>query len=197
MSLLFNPLSLFVITFLPRSKCLLISRLQSSSAVIFEPKKWKSVTASTLSPSVCHKEMELNDIFTFFKILSCKLSFSLSYFTFIKRFFSSSSLSAIRVVSSVWLIFLLTVLISACNSPSLACHMMCSACKLSKRGDNIQPCSTPFSILNQTVVLCKVQPIYRFLRRQVKWSAIHISKSFPRFVIIHTVKDFSVVNEQK
>ena len=53
MSLLFNMLSRLVITFLPRSKCLLISWLQSSSAVIFEPLKIKSVTASTVSPSIC------------------------------------------------------------------------------------------------------------------------------------------------
>ena len=49
----FNTLSRFVIAFLPRSKCLLISRLQSLSAVILEPKKIKSVTASTFSPSTC------------------------------------------------------------------------------------------------------------------------------------------------
>ena len=55
MSLLFNMLSKLVIAFLPRSKCLLISWLQSSSAVILEPKKIKSVTVSTVSPSVCHE----------------------------------------------------------------------------------------------------------------------------------------------
>ena len=53
MSLLFNMLSRFVIAFLPRSKRLLISRLQSASAVIFEPKKIKSVTVSIVSPSIC------------------------------------------------------------------------------------------------------------------------------------------------
>ena len=53
-SLLFNMLSRLVITFLPRSKCLLISRLQSPSAVIWEPKEIKSVTASIVSPSICH-----------------------------------------------------------------------------------------------------------------------------------------------
>ena len=55
--LLFNMLSRFVIIFLPRSKCLLISRLQSPSAVIFEPKNIKSDAVSTVSPSVCHKVM--------------------------------------------------------------------------------------------------------------------------------------------
>ena len=56
MSLLFNMLSRLVITFLPRSKCLLISWLQSPSAVILEPKKIKSVT---VSPSICHEVMGL------------------------------------------------------------------------------------------------------------------------------------------
>ena len=57
MSLLFNMLSRFVIAFLPRSKCLLISWLQSPSALILEPQKIKSVTVSTVSPSICHKVM--------------------------------------------------------------------------------------------------------------------------------------------
>ena len=57
MSLLFNMLSRLVITFLPRNKCLLISWLQSPSAVILEPKKIKSDTVSTVSPSICHKVM--------------------------------------------------------------------------------------------------------------------------------------------
>ena len=55
MSLLFNMLSKLVITFLPRSKRLLISWLQSPSAVILEPKKIKSVTVSIVSPSICHE----------------------------------------------------------------------------------------------------------------------------------------------
>ena len=57
MSLLFNILSMLVITFLPRSKCLLISWLQSTSAVIWELPKIKSVTVSTVSPSICHEVM--------------------------------------------------------------------------------------------------------------------------------------------
>ena len=56
-SLLFNMVSRLVITFLPRSKCLLISWLQSPSAVIWEPKKIKSVTVSIVSPSICHEVM--------------------------------------------------------------------------------------------------------------------------------------------
>ena len=57
MSLLLNMLSRLVITFLPRSKCLLISWLHSPSAVILEPQKIKSATVSTVSPSICHEVM--------------------------------------------------------------------------------------------------------------------------------------------
>ena len=59
MSLLFNMLSSLVVTFLPRSKGLSISWLQSPSAVILEPKKTNSLTVSTVSPSICHEVMEL------------------------------------------------------------------------------------------------------------------------------------------
>ena len=57
MSLLFNMLSRLVITFLPRSRCLLLSWMQSASAVILEPKKIKMVTVPSYSPSICHKVM--------------------------------------------------------------------------------------------------------------------------------------------
>ena len=60
MSLLFNTLFRFLIAFLPRSKPLLISWLQSPSAVILEPQKIKSVTVSTVSPSICHEVMGLD-----------------------------------------------------------------------------------------------------------------------------------------
>ena len=60
MSLLFNMLSRLVITFLPRSKRLLISWLQSRSAVVLEPKKIKSDTVSTVSPSISHEVMGLD-----------------------------------------------------------------------------------------------------------------------------------------
>ena len=60
MSLLFNTLSTLVITFLPRSKCLLISWLQLPSTVIWELKKRKSVTVSIVSLSICHEAMELD-----------------------------------------------------------------------------------------------------------------------------------------
>ena len=121
MSLFFNTLSRFVIAFLPRSSRLLTSWLQSPSAVILEP-KWNSVTASTFPPSICHEVMGLDTmILLLFSILSFKSAFSLSSFAHSKSLFSSSSLSAIRMVSSVCLrllMLLLAVLIPAFNPSS-------------------------------------------------------------------------------
>ena len=93
MSLLFNMLSSLVITFLPRSKSLLISWLQLPSAVILEPRKIKSLTVSIVSPSICHEVMEPDAMILVFWMLSLKPAFSLSSFTFIKRLFRSPLLS--------------------------------------------------------------------------------------------------------
>ena len=75
MSLLFNMLSRLVIAFLPRSKCLLISWLQSPSAVILEPPKIKSVTVSIYSPSICHQVMGLDAMILAFWMLNFKITF--------------------------------------------------------------------------------------------------------------------------
>ena len=144
-------------------------------------------------------------IFVFW-MLSFKPAFSLSPFTFIKRFFSSSSLSAIRVVKSAYLrllIFLPAILIPACAPSSLAFHMMYSEYKLNKQGDNIQPWHTKGLLVpfwNQSVIPCLVLTAaswsaYRYLRRQVRWSSTLISLRIFQFVVIYTVKGFSVVNE--
>ena len=118
-----------------------------------------------------------------FWMLSFKPTFSFFSFTLIKSLFNSSSLSAIKVMLSAYLrllIFLLAILIPACNSSSPAFYFMSSVYKLNKQDENIQPCHTPFSILNQSFVPYNVPtvaswPIYRFLRRQVRWSAIPFS----------------------
>ena len=125
-----------------------------------------------------------------FWIFSFKSTFSLSSFTFIKSFFSSSSLSAIRVVSSVYLrllIFLPATLIPAYASSSPAFLTMYSAYKLNKQGDNIQPWRIPFLIWNQSVVPCLVitvasWPAYMFLKTQVRWCGVPIS-----FRIFHSL----------
>ena len=92
MPLLFNMLSRLVIAFLPRSKLLLISWLQSPTVVILEPLKIKSVTVSIVSSSICHEVVGLDAMILVFRMLSFQPAFSFSFFTFNKRFFSSSSL---------------------------------------------------------------------------------------------------------
>ena len=129
MSLLFNTLSRFVIAFLQRSKHLLISWLQSPSAVISESKKIKFVTAYTFSPSICNEVIGPDAMIFILWMLSFKPAFSVSSFTFIKRFFSFSFLCTIRVASFAYLkllIFLSVILIPACDSSSPAFHMMYS-----------------------------------------------------------------------
>ena len=179
MSLFFNMLPRLVITFLPRSKLLLISWLQTPSAVIWEPKKLKFLTVSIVSPFICHEVMGPDAMIFVFWMLTFKPALSLSSFTLIKSHFGPSSLSVIKVVSSAYLrllMFLTTILIPACESSSPAFHMMYSAYKLSKQDDNIQPWHT-FAILSQSCLVLTVAsyPECRLLREQVRWSGIPIS----------------------
>ena len=144
-----------------------------ASAVILEPPKIKSATVSTDSPSIWHEVMGPEAMILVFWMLSYKPVFSLSSFTFIKRLFRSSSLSAIRVVSSAYLrllIFLLAILIPAYTSSSPAFLMIYSVYKLNKQGDSIQPWCTPFPVWKQSVVRCPVLTVaswtaYRFFKR--------------------------------
>ena len=128
-----------------------------------------------------HEVMGPDAMILVFWMLSFKPTFSPSSFTFIKRLFNSSSLSAIKVVSSA---YLRLIDISPSNLDSSLCFIqpgiLYSAYKLNKQGDNILPWCTPFPICNQSVVLCPVLiiaswPAYRFLRKQVRWSGIPIS----------------------
>ena len=87
-SLCFYMLSRLIIAFLPRSKSLLISWLQSPPTVIFKPRKIMSITFSIVSPSIYHEVKGRDALIFAFWILCFKPAFSLSPFTFIKRFFS-------------------------------------------------------------------------------------------------------------
>ena len=128
--------------------------------------------------SICHKVMRPDAMNLVLWMLSFKPAFSLSSFTLINKLFSSSYLSAMRVVSSAYLmllVFLPATMIPACASSSPAFHMMCSAYKL-----NTQTWHTPFPAWNQSVFPCLVLTLvswlaYRFLGRQVKWSGSPIS----------------------
>ena len=110
---------------------------------------------------------------------------SLSSFALIKRLFSSSSLSAIRVASSAYLRLLIF-------PPAIY-----SAYNLNKQGDNIQPWRPPFPISNQCVLFIfgsKCCFLTCIQISQVVWYS-HLFKNFPQFVMVHRVKGFSVVNE--
>ena len=92
------------------------------------------------------------------------------------------------------------ILIPACASSSLTVLMMHSAYKLNEQADNIQHSFTALPIWNQSIVPCSVLtvaswPVYQFLKRQVRWSGIPISKHFPQFVVIQTLKGFGIVNK--
>ena len=198
MSLLFNTLSRLV--FIPRSKCLFISWLQSPPAVILQPKKIKSVTVSNISPSIYHEVMGPDTTLFVFWMLGFKPTFH-SPLSLSSR--DSSLLYAIRVGSSAYLrllIFLPAILIPACASSSPEFHMMYSACKLNKQDDNIQPWHTLFPIWNQFVVPCPVLtvaswPTDRFLKRQFRWSGIPTSLRISHSLLWYTVKGFDIVNK--
>ena len=135
-----------------------------------------------------HEVMGLDAIILVSWMLSFKPAFSLSSFTFIKRFFSSSSHSAegsIICISEV--VDTSPGIDSSWSFIQSGIHMMYSPYKLNKQGDSIQPWHTPFPILNQSVIPCLVLtvaswPAYRFRRRQLRRSGIPIS-----FRIFHSL----------
>ena len=133
MSLHFNMLSTFVIAFLPRSKRLGISWLQSPSLVIWSPRRENLSLFSFFHFCLPWSDETGSDgtaVILVFWMLSFKAAFSFSPFTLIKRLFSFSLLSTIRVLSSAYLrllIFLPAILILACASSSPAFLMMNSA----------------------------------------------------------------------
>ena len=202
MSLLFNTLSRFVIAFLPRSKRFLISWLQPQYTVSLEPKKRKSVTTSTFSPSICHEVVGLDVIILVFKIFNFKLALSLSSFSLIKRLFSFSLLSVVRVVSSMYLkllMFLPPIFSPACNLSSLAFLMMCSMYRLNKQ----QQTALLYSFLNLEPVSCSIQGSDCCFLTHIQFSqetgkmvwCSHLFKNLPHFIMIPTAKDFGIIDE--
>ena len=182
MSLHFNMQSRFVRAFLPRSKHLLISRLQSPSAVILELKKIKSVTVSIVSQSIamkCWDQMPSSLCF------ECWVLSQLSHFPL--SLSSGGSLVPLCFLTKGWSYlpiwgywyfsqqswFQLVL-------PQSGICMMYFAYNLNKQSDNIQPWCTPFPIWKQSIAAYLVLtvaswPAYMFLRRQERWSGIPIS----------------------
>ena len=162
--------------------------------MILETKKIKCLTVSIVSPSTCHEVMGPDAMILECWVLSRLFHSSLSPSS---RGSSSSSFSAIRVVSSVHLrvlVFLLAILIPVYASSSLASLMMYSTYQLNKQGDNIQPWRTPFP--NLEPFSCSMSSInYCFLTciqvlqetGKMVWSS-HLAKNFLQFLVIHTVK---------
>ena len=137
-------------------------------------------------------------------MLNFKPTFSLSSFILIRSVFSSSKLSAIRVILSAYLrllIFLPAILIPACDSSSLAFCMMYSACKLNKQSD--QYTALMYTFPNFEPVFCSMSGSnYCFLTciqvsqeaGKVVWYS-HLFKNFLQFDVIHTVKGFGIVSK--
>ena len=132
MSLLLNMLSRLDITFLPKSKRLLISWLQSPSAVILEPPKIKSATVSTISLSISHEVVGPD-----------AMIFIFCHKGDVIRISEVIDISSGNLDSSLCFV-----------QPSVSHDVLCIEVK--KHGDNIQPCCTPFPIWNQSVVPCPV-----------------------------------------
>ena len=150
------------ITFLPRSKCLLISWLQSPSTVILEPRKIKSATVSTVA-LFSMKWWDQMPWSSFSECWALSQHFSLSSFKFIKRHFSSSSISGIRVVLSVYLrllVFLLAILIPACASSSPAFLMMYSVLKY---------IALLYHLIFMTILRCRHDCYFHFTKAQKAW----------------------------
>ena len=126
---------------------------------------------------------------SFLNVEKQQWSFSLSSFTLIKRLFSSGSLSAIRVMLSVYLrllIVLLAILIPACDSSRMTFCMMCPSFNLNKQGENIQPWCTFFPIWNQSIVS------YPFLTL-ASWPAYVVSQEAGQVVwYSHLFQNFPV-----
>ena len=182
MFLLFNMLSRYIIVFLQRSKNLLIFMTAITVFSDFGAQENKACHWFCCFPiylpwsdgTRCH------DLSFFECWVSSQLFQSLSPSTRDSSVLSLSLCFSFRVISSAYLrllIFLLEILITACDSSRLAFLMMYSVYKLNKQGDNIHPWCTPFPILNQFIVPCSViivacWPAHRFLSRQVRWAAI-------------------------
>ena len=157
---------------------------------------------SLFSPSIYQEVMGPDAMIFILWMLSFKPAFSLSFFTCIKKFFSFSSFSAISVVSSAYLsllIFLLAILIAYASSSLVFCRMY-STWKLNKQSDNIKLWHTPFPNWNKSIFMlgsncCFLTCIQTSQEAsRVAWYS-HLMKNFPQFIVIHTVKGFSIINE--
>ena len=126
-------------------------------------------------------------------MLTFEPAFPLCHFTVIKGFFSSPSLFAVKIISSDIVYMSFAVLITACGPARYFTGCALYRSYISRM--------TMYSFLNFQPVCCSMSgsvaswPAYRFLKREIKWPGIPISKNFPQFIVIHTVKGFNVVDK--
>ena len=199
MSLLFN---MFVIVFHPRSKHLLILWLQTMSAVILDSKKIKYVTVSAFPHLFAMKWWDQMPCCSFFEYWVLGQVFH-SSFIFIKRLFSSSLLTVIKVVSSAYLrllILLQAVLIPACEHP--AWHFTwCTLYRSLISRVTINRLTYPFasletvhcSMFSTNCCFLSCIQISQEVGKMIWYS--HLFKNFPLFIVMHTDEGFSIVSE--
>ena len=182
-SLLFKTLSRFDIVILQKSSHLLISWLLSPSKLILEPKKMKSDTVSTFSPSICHEVIGPDAMILVFECWVLSQLFHSPLSPSSRGSLSASSLSAIKVVSSAYLrllIFLSAIMIPACDSSSLAfCIMHISYMS--------RVTALTYSFLNYEPMQCSMSSskccfLPCIQDSQVKWTDIPISLRIFQFV---------------
>ena len=157
MSLLFNMLSITMVYHSFSSKKQVSFNFMAAITICsyFGTQEEKICYCFHYFPFCLHEVMRPDAMILVFWMLSFKPGFLLFTFTLIKSLFSHLQFLPLRVVSSAYLrllILLPAILIPGCNSSSPVFHMMYSAYKLNKQSDNIQPCHTPFPILNQSSV---------------------------------------------
>ena len=169
---------------------------RSPSRVILETKKIKSVTASNFSPSICYEVMGPDTMILVLWVLSFKPAFPLSSFTLIRRLFGSSSLSAIKVISSTYLrllMFLPSILIPSCDSSSLAFHTMYTVVVQSL--SRVWLFATPWTATCQASLSFTVsQSLLKFISIESVMSSNHLILCCPLLLlpsIFSSVRDFS------
>ena len=208
MSLLFKMLSKSVIDFLPRRKRLLISRLQSPSAVILEPQKIKSLTVSIVFPSICHEVMGpdamilFSECWVLHQLFYSPLTLSSRGSSALQLFFAFCSKGGMICVSEV-------IDISPCNLDSSLCFIQPSVSQWCTR--HISSISR-VTIYSFDILFPNLEPVFCSMSRsnccflsciemsqeagQAVWY-FHLFKNFPQFVVIHTVKGFGAVSKAK
>ena len=198
-----NMLYRLIITFPPRSKSLNFVAAVTIYSDFGAPQN-KIYHGFHFSLQIFHEVMEPDVMILIFLMLNFKPVFFFTHIFFHPHQYAlySSLLSAIRVVPSAYLRFwYISHKFPSCELPSLIFCRMYPSYHVKEQVDNIQPWHTPYPIWNQftlshpflTIASWLAYKVSQEMRKMVWYS--HLLKNFPQFVVFHTVKDFSLVNE--